>query len=372
MTVIYLIRHVQAVGNLYRLMQGHRNSAVTETGRLQRQALEERFRDEKIDAVYSSDLSRARYTAGAIADSRGMEIQTDERLREIDMGCWEGRFFGDLFYSNPKEMELFTQDPEKWQVQGGECYAQVRARALEALEDIAKANDGKTVAVTSHGITIRCVASGILHRPVSGPDAVPITMNTGVMKIIYEDGTFSIEYMNDGSHLESLKLPDWHSVTLLRGEPFRPLRDEAFYKACYRDSWMAAHGNLTGFSPEPYYRNAVRHIRQDPGSVIRIYDGDTPAGIIDMDPARYAEEGIGWISLLYLRPEYRGRGLGIQLLGRVLEHYGQQGRKAVRLNAAEDNERALSFYRKWGFSCVGSSEAANGTLLMLERQVEDR
>lgn len=372
MTVIYLIRHVQAVGNLYRLMQGHRDSSVTEAGRMQRRALEERFKNEKIDAVYTSDLYRARYTAGAVADSHCLEIHTDRRLREIDMGCWEGRFFGDLFYSDPREMEQFTKDPENWHVEGSECYAQVRARALEALTEIARENDGKTVAVASHGITIRCIASGILNRPVSGPDAVPITMNTGVMKLIYENGSFRIEYMNDGSHLEDLKLPDWHSVALLRGEPFRPLRDEAYYKACYKDSWLSAHGNLEGFSPEPYYRNAVRHSRQDPGAVIKIYEGDTPAGLIDMDPARYAEEGAGWISLLYLRPEYRGRDLGVQLLGRVLVHYQEAGRSCVRLNAAADNERALNFYRKWGFTCIGSSEASNGQLLLLERKLEDR
>ena len=63
MTEIYVIRHVQAEGNLYRHMQGHWDGDVTALGRRQRDALAERFRDISVDAVYSSDLYRARFTA---------------------------------------------------------------------------------------------------------------------------------------------------------------------------------------------------------------------------------------------------------------------------------------------------------------------
>ena len=65
MTRIYLIRHAEAEGNLYRRVQGQYNSLVTERGLEQIKALEERFRDVPIDAVYSSDLYRTKKTASA-------------------------------------------------------------------------------------------------------------------------------------------------------------------------------------------------------------------------------------------------------------------------------------------------------------------
>ena len=64
MTKLYLIRHAEAEGNLFRRAQGHWNGKITARGKKQIDALAERFKDVKIDAVYSSDLDRAVETAG--------------------------------------------------------------------------------------------------------------------------------------------------------------------------------------------------------------------------------------------------------------------------------------------------------------------
>ena len=75
------------------------------------------------------------------------------------------------------------------------------------------------------------------------------------------------------------------------------------------------------------------------------------------------------MSLLYLCPEYRGRGLGVQLLGRVVTRYRTLGRSAVRLYAAEDNTAALAFYRANGFTELSRAPGANGELLLMEKQL---
>ena len=66
MTKVYLIRHGEAEGNLYRRAQGHYQSDITAKGHRQIAALAERFKDIHIDALYSSDLRRTLITAGAI------------------------------------------------------------------------------------------------------------------------------------------------------------------------------------------------------------------------------------------------------------------------------------------------------------------
>ena len=81
MTEIYLIRHTQAEGNLYRVMQGHWDGGVTELGLRQIDLLAERFKNIHIDALYSSDMYRARMTATAISRWHDTPIQTEPLLR---------------------------------------------------------------------------------------------------------------------------------------------------------------------------------------------------------------------------------------------------------------------------------------------------
>ena len=88
MTKIYLIRHAEAEGNLYRRIQGQYDSLITDNGYRQIAALTGRFADVHVDAVYSSDLFRTMTTAGAIWRSHGLELRTRPDLREIGVGEW--------------------------------------------------------------------------------------------------------------------------------------------------------------------------------------------------------------------------------------------------------------------------------------------
>ncbi len=365
MTEIYLIRHTQAEGNVYHAMQGHWDGDVTALGLREIDALAERFRDVKIDALYSSDLKRAMLTADAIRRFRPLELHTIFDLREINVGPWEARFFGDVIHEQPEEAELFLHRAEEFYVEGAERYGEVRRRAAAVLERIARENEGKTVAVVSHGVTIRCLLSRILDRSLNDP-SLPICGNTGVTHLFFEDGRFRIDYINDCSHLDALGLPAWERTPNLRAEPFSPAAEAALYTACYADAWRFAHGTLEGFSPETYLAAAESHHRDDPQCVLRFFDGETFVGILDLDPRRGAHAGYGWISLLYLDEAHRSRGLGVQLLGRALMAFRLAGRRAVRLQAAEDNTAALRFYEAHGFRRLSSEAGRFGKLYLME------
>ena len=136
MTEIYLIRHAQAEGNSYRSMQGHWDGDVTAMGRRQIDCLAERFRDVKLDALYTSDLYRTRLTAGAITRYHDLPMHTSELLREIHVGRWETLFFGNVLHDEPESAQLFMYDPDSWFMEGAETYAQVADRAMEALGEI--------------------------------------------------------------------------------------------------------------------------------------------------------------------------------------------------------------------------------------------
>ena len=371
MTEIYLIRHTQAEGNLYRVMQGHWDGGVTALGLRQIDLLAERFKNIHIDALYSSDLYRARMTATAISRWHDLPIQTEPLLREINVGPWETRFFADVTYEQPEKMQGFIADQEHWQLDGAETYSQVRDRAYPALVRIAAENDGKTVAVVSHGVTIRCLLSRVTGYSLDDTEHIPLCANTAVNKLRYENGRFTVEYINDYSHLACLGISPWGKTPELRAEPLDPDKDAEYYTACYADAWKAAHGSLAHFSPEPYLRCAREHCRETPNAVMKLYYKDEPAGLVDLDTARGAHAGYGWISFLYLKPEYRGRGCGVQLIGRAIFLYDRLGRHSLRLHVAEDNKTAVDFYQKNGFQLLSWEDNAAGRLLLMERTLED-
>ena len=366
MTEIYLIRHTQAEGNLFRAMQGHWDGDVTALGLQEIDALAERMRDVKIDALYASDLKRAVLTAGAIRRYHALPLRTEPELREINVGPWEARFFGDVGWAQPEMMDTFIHRAEEFFLDGAERYDDVRRRAAAALRKIAEENDGKVVAVVSHGVTIRCLLSYMLHKSLDDP-SLPICGNTGICHVFYENGEFRVDTINDCAHLEPLALPQRKiQMGNLRGEAIDPRAEAAFYRACYSGAWQSAHGTLEGFDPETYLAAACEHHRADPNAIIRIFDGEKSVGLIDLDTRRGEHAGYGWISLLYLDEAYRDKGFGVQLLGRALMYYRSLGRRSVRLQAAEDNPRALHFYEKHGFRRLSHERGRFGKLYLME------
>ena len=122
MTEIYLIRHTQAEGNRYRMMQGYWDGEVTALGLRQADALGRRFAKLPLDAVYSSDLTRAVLTAEAAACGSGCLVQKREALRELNIGPWERQFFGNLSYEEPELTDRFIHDAENWELPGAESF----------------------------------------------------------------------------------------------------------------------------------------------------------------------------------------------------------------------------------------------------------
>jgi ribosomal protein S18 acetylase RimI-like enzyme len=185
--------------------------------------------------------------------------------------------------------------------------------------------------------------------------------------LFYENGRFRVDSVNDCEHLAALSLPDQRIRTNnLRGESVDPVSAADYYRASYADAWRSAHGTLDGFDAETYFAAACEHHGDDPEAIIRIFDAEKSAGLIDLDSRRGAHAGYGWISLLYLEEPYRGRELGVQLLGRALMHYSIMGRRCVRLQVAEDNTRALRFYEKHGFRRLSYERGRFGKLYLME------
>lgn len=355
MTSIYLIRHAEAEGNLFRRAQGHWNGKVTARGKKQIDALAERFKDIKIDAVYSSDLDRTVETAGALLRGRNVPFKRTPLLREINMGVWEGQPWGNITYRWPEQMYLFNNEPERWHVPGCESFDAVQSRMRDCMYELAAEHEGGTIAAVSHGMAIKILLMGILGIHSGDGQSLMHGDNTSVSLLQVDSKGMKVVFYNDNSHLgEELSTFAqqrwWRDTTKddpssLRFEPLDP-RDKAdadFYIRCYADSWAVAHGSSAGFTPSVYLTSARSHSSKDKNCLMKVMSGDTPAGVLELDPRRGKDEGCGWVSLLYLCPEFRGKGYGVQLIGCAAAYFADKGRRAVRLHVAVTNQHAIEF-----------------------------
>ena len=382
MTKIYLIRHAEAEGNLYRIVQGHFDSYITGRGRKQIDALAERFKDVHLDALYSSDLRRTVATAGAITKYHELPMQLEPRLREINLGICEGMSFGDMRKYDPVQMDYFNNDPGKWRAEGAETFAECTVRMMSVVTEIAEKNAGKTVAVVSHGMAIRSLLACIMGVRSEDISSLPHGDNTAVSRLFYDSGRRSVDYYHDNSHLppelSTFARQSWWRKESggadpgnLSYEPLDPNTEGELYKSCYADSWLAVHGDLRGFSAEAYLAAAKEHYADDPRSVLKVYRGeDEFIGVVETDRRRSAGAGIGWISLVYLKEPYRGAGLGIQPLGRAITDYQKLGRRAVRLHVSSENKHAVGFYEHYGFKIIGKEPGAGAPLYLMEKVFE--
>lgn len=381
-TKIYLIRHAEAEGNLYRRLHGWYDSVITANGYSQIKALEERFRDIKIDAVYSSDLFRTCTTAQAIYKSKGLELNARRALREISVTPWEDRPFADLSRTFPEQFLLFNSNNPSFSQQGCETFAEVRDRVSGAILDIAKNHPGKTVAVFSHGVAIRNALAYFMDVPLERVNvAVAHGDNTAVAYLEVSSGKANVVYYNDNSHL-SEEISTFASQRWWRngkGEEdiglfFRPLNmkieaGRKFFYNAREEAWLTIHGSMLHFDGDAFLRDAVDQASFDNRSVMLALHDEKPVGILQMNLRRDADKGVGNIPFLYLIPEYRCRGLGAQLLGEAVSVYRPLGRRYLRLRCAPDNYAAQRFYQRNGFVKIGEDPGSRVPLDIMEKYI---
>lgn len=382
MTKIYLIRHAEAEGNLYRRAQGQYDSTVTPLGRRQIAALAERFRDIPIDALWSSDLCRTQSTAAAILKYHPqLTLHTTPLLREFGLGVWEDTPWGNLARDNPEQMRYFSTDPDRFRVEGSESFPKVAERMEQVLLSIAAENEGGTVAVFSHGMAIRGLICRLRGVPSHEIHRIPHGDNTAVAELRAEEGRLLLDSFNDNGHLDDscstfARQTWWRNADGDRSDAdnvlFEPLRlpeEEELYTRCYEATWLQSHGNLDGFCPALYRQTARMHAAEDARMLMKMIRGGRFAGLIELDPLRGREHGAGWISLIYVEPEFRSRRLGIQLLGHAVALFRRMGRDFLRLHVSQTNTEALGFYQYSGFRILEEVPGVGGPLYLMEMDI---
>ena len=253
MTTIYLIRHAEADGNLYRRAHGWYDSVITDRGYRQIAALAKRFASTRFDAVYSSDRRRTMTTALSVYKTHGLPLVTTPRVREIGIGVWEDHPWAELERTDGEQLERFNTDAAHWHVAGGEHLPDVRERMIGALREIAEAHPNGTAAVFSHGMAIRLTVGTLQGLSLHEIDGTGHAENTAVSCLEYEDGAFRVAYRDDASHLENglqtLKRQAWlkNARGFEGGIYYVPSGAEGHFDVCRAgETGRIAKGNALG------------------------------------------------------------------------------------------------------------------------------
>ncbi len=156
-TTVYLVRHGSVVGAETRRFIGHLDIALSSLGEAQIEALAGRLRAVKLDAIYCSDLARARRSAEILALPHGLAPLEQPALREFAMGQWEGLTAEQIRARDARAFEAWMADVGRFQFPGGESLPDLESRAWPAFDALVGAHQGGAVAVVAHGGSNRAI-----------------------------------------------------------------------------------------------------------------------------------------------------------------------------------------------------------------------
>lgn len=201
-TTIYLTRHGETVWNIDKRFQGWGNSPLTELGKKQAEALRDRINGMDIDVIYSSPIGRALETAEIIRGDKSIDIITNEGIKEVNFGIWEGMTTKEIEEHKEYGPELYNlfNNPKEYKPFGGETLKDVRKRCEKAILDIIEENKGKNILIVTHGMTIKLMM--LLFENVSAEEvfSTEVMGQASLTKIEFENGEFRVIYKNDKSH----------------------------------------------------------------------------------------------------------------------------------------------------------------------------
>ena len=201
-TLLILIRHGETLWNTQLRMQGSLDSDLTPKGETQIKALGEWMKEVPFDYLYCSDTPRAHKTAEAIRKFTGHDLNFDKRLREKNLGVFEGLTSEEARERYPENFQQFKTAGASYVIDQGESTQQLLERALDAIEEIRDRHPQKVAVAVTHGGVVRVLMKHVLGIPLDAPTQFLIG-NTGIFRLVWRDKWIVAE-MGSVPHLEKL------------------------------------------------------------------------------------------------------------------------------------------------------------------------
>lgn len=212
-TDILLIRHGETAWNAERRLQGHLDIPLNDEGERQAALLAGALATAPIDAIVASDLRRARQTAQAVADRRGLALAIEPALRERGYGGFEGLLYSEIEERFPREFAAWqARDVDAQLPPGrnvGESFRTFYGRATGAILALAAAHPGKTIALVAHGGVLECAYRLAQGLPLETPRDFKV-YNASINRFRFDpvDGSLLLRSWGEVDHLRPAVLDE--------------------------------------------------------------------------------------------------------------------------------------------------------------------
>jgi len=184
MATLFLIRHA-LTAQTGRVLYGQTPGIdLDDRGRAQAAKLAERFASVRLTAIYSSPLDRCTQTVEPMAAAKRLRVSPAPDLIEMDTGAWTGRTLPQV--RRTKLWRVVQTEPSRFRFPGGEGFVEAEARAVAAVDRIARKHPRGRVAVASHGDIVRIVLAHLLGTPLD--DFQRIVVDTASVSVVVIDG----------------------------------------------------------------------------------------------------------------------------------------------------------------------------------------
>lgn len=202
---LLLVRHGSTIYNQNHAFTGQIDAPLSDEGQQQAEAVGRYLAQETIDAIFSSDLQRARDTGLAIAQYHQLPVQENPDLREVSLGTWEGRKYAEVEETDHEVFTWVRSDPANNAPPGGESYEQLPVRAARVLDYCLEQYTDKSVLWATHGglmgvIVCHALRLDLKYRRCFEHD------NTSVTELHFKEALPRIARLNDTAHLRLHKL----------------------------------------------------------------------------------------------------------------------------------------------------------------------
>ncbi len=173
---------------------GQLDVPLTGKGKKQAEAWARWFSSVPLVRVVASDLRRTRDTAGIIAAGRGLTVEFDPELREIDLGEWEGKSIEAIKTGNPEQYALRGKNMADYHPPGGESFADVQGRAVPVFIRLAVKMQGNLLIVSHAGVN-RTILCHLLGMPLE--NLFRLSQDYGALNIIEpQEGRYRLHTLN--------------------------------------------------------------------------------------------------------------------------------------------------------------------------------
>ncbi len=211
MTELLLIRHGETAWNRERRMQGHIDIPLSDAGVRQAQALGQALATERPDAIYASDLGRARATAQPVADVHHLPLILRAALRERCYGAFEGLLYDEISQRYPEAFAAWRARELHARFPAGEREAETQQefhdRAVKAVADIVSAHPVGKIVVVTHGGVLDCLYREATGMRIDAERDFGI-VNAAINRLQWDGRHFRVLQWSDASHLEAAGLDE--------------------------------------------------------------------------------------------------------------------------------------------------------------------